>query len=86
MCAKCGYLEIRQLWTQLEAFNCSAPSIVVGDFNIIWHDGERLGGCPRLAIAMEEFNSCINTCGFTEMQYTGNSFSWCNGHQNLSRS
>ncbi|XP_041021210.1 uncharacterized protein LOC121262689 [Juglans microcarpa x Juglans regia] len=35
---------------------------------------------------MEEFNLCIDTCGFFEMQSIGSSFSWSNGHQNITPS
>lgn len=55
-------------------------------FNIIRHDGERCGGHPRLAAAMDDFNACLDHCGLVEMSYTVNSFSWCNGHQNLTHS
>ncbi|XP_040998178.1 uncharacterized protein LOC121244222 [Juglans microcarpa x Juglans regia] len=84
--AKCNYQEWCRLWSHLEAFNCTDPWLVMGDFNIIRHDGERCGGRPRLATAMDDFNACLDNCGLIEMSYTGNSFSWCNGHQNLSRS
>lgn len=73
--AKCTYHEQCHLWSQLEDFNCSEPWIVMGDFNIILHDGERCGGRPHLAAAMDEFNACIDNCGFTEMSHSGNSFS-----------
>ncbi|KAF5473280.1 hypothetical protein F2P56_009904 [Juglans regia] len=85
--ARCSYLERRQLWSTLVGLNSSDfPWFVMGDFNIIRHDGERRGGSPRLACAMEEFNSCIAACGLLEMHFSGNSFSWCNGHQASARS
>lgn len=42
--AKCNYLERRDLWQSLDAFQCGdKPWMVVGDFNVIREDGERIG-------------------------------------------
>lgn len=69
------------LWAELVSLNLTNEKwIVVGDFNIIWNDSERHGGCPRLMLAMQEFNDCIDTCGLLEFPTFGSWFSWCNKH------
>ncbi|XP_042950219.1 uncharacterized protein LOC122282325 [Carya illinoinensis] len=84
--AKCSYLEHRRLWDSLMGANIHhLPWIVMGDFNIIINDSERRGGRPRLALAMEEFNSWVGSCGLLDMPSCGNSLSWCNGHFGRSR-
>ncbi|KAG6722207.1 hypothetical protein I3842_03G148900 [Carya illinoinensis] len=62
------------------------PWMIIGDFNTICHDGERRGGCPRLPRAMEDFSSFILNGGLIEVPFSGNKFSWCNGHGGLARS
>ncbi|KAF5450402.1 hypothetical protein F2P56_030760 [Juglans regia] len=84
--AKCSYLERRRLWDSLMGANFhQLPWMVMGDFNIIRNDSERRGGRPRLALAMEEFNGWVGTCGLLDMPFRGNSLSWCNGHSGSSR-
>ncbi|XP_042983328.1 uncharacterized protein LOC122312726 [Carya illinoinensis] len=84
--AKCSYLERRRLWDSLMGANIHhLPWMVMGDFNIIRNDSERRGGRPRLALAMEEFNNWVGSCGLLNMPSCGNSLSWCNGHSGRSR-
>ncbi|XP_042962710.1 uncharacterized protein LOC122296986 [Carya illinoinensis] len=84
--AKCSYLERRRLWGSLMGANIHhLPWMVMGDFNIIRNDSKRRGGRPRLALAMEEFNSWVGSCGLLDMPSCGNSLSWCNGHSGRSR-
>lgn len=44
------------------------------------------GGRSKLALAMEEFNYWVDSCGLLEMQFSGQHLSWCKGHVGLSRS
>ncbi|XP_042962572.1 uncharacterized protein LOC122296840 [Carya illinoinensis] len=85
--AKCTQVEHRKLWQSLSnGVRGSTPWLVLGDFNIIRNDLERRGGRPRQYAAMEEFNSFIDSTGLSEMRYSGNRLSWCNGHEGASRS
>ncbi|KAF5472982.1 hypothetical protein F2P56_009634 [Juglans regia] len=34
---------------------------------------------------MEEFNACIDACGFVELAHHGNALSWCNGQEGNAR-
>ncbi|KAF5468900.1 hypothetical protein F2P56_013011 [Juglans regia] len=85
--AKCNSIERRELWQSLEGIDDNEISwIVVGDFNIIREDSERVGGHPRSITAMEEFNICIDHCGLLDLHVVGRKLSWCNGHGGLSLS
>ncbi|KAJ0094336.1 hypothetical protein Patl1_15029 [Pistacia atlantica] len=85
--AKCNSIERRELWQSLELVDSKEdPWLVVGDFNVIREDSERVGGHPRPIRAMEEFNNCIDHCGLLDMQVTGRRLSWCNGHEGHTRS
>ncbi|XP_040990989.1 uncharacterized protein LOC121238224 [Juglans microcarpa x Juglans regia] len=85
--AKCSQIERRGLWEELENVQVNeSPWLVVGDFNAIRSDAERIGGNPRSLLAMTEFNGCVDTCGLVEMRFQGRMMSWCNGHVGSSRS
>ncbi|XP_042944611.1 uncharacterized protein LOC122278495 [Carya illinoinensis] len=85
--AKCNYGERQKLWDDLCGLQSSnVPWIVIGDFNIIRSDNERIGGHPRPRIALEEFNSFIDMVGLTDLGFQGNKMTWCNGQEGSSRS
>ncbi|XP_042980145.1 uncharacterized protein LOC122310315 [Carya illinoinensis] len=85
--AKCNPVERRLLWQDMEAMRDDrTPLVVVGDFNIIREDRERIGGNPRSLSAMSECNSCMHNCGLVEMTGYGGRMSWCNGYRGPSRS
>ncbi|KAL5999682.1 hypothetical protein ACLOJK_037967, partial [Asimina triloba] len=57
----CSYVERRALWQELEGLQViDQPWIVVGDFNTIRTDSERIGGNPRSLPSMNEFNEFID--------------------------
>ncbi|KAK2639294.1 hypothetical protein Ddye_027089 [Dipteronia dyeriana] len=60
--------------------------VVLGDFNTIRYDMERMGGRPCISSFMAEFNDCINKCGLLDLSFEGRQLSWCNGYQGLARS
>lgn len=85
--AKCNQLERRELWAALEGVCMEEhPWLLIGDFNIIRVDDERIGGLPQSLHAMEDFNGCIDACGLVEVSSHGQRMSWCNGHERRSRS
>lgn len=74
--AKCNKLECRNLQESLMAIRTmNHPWLLMGDFNSIREDRERLGGCPRSRKTMDEFNDCIDACGHVELNYHGNHLS-----------
>lgn len=48
----------------------------MGNFNAIRIDSKRIGGYPRPLISMLEFNDCLDN----DLQSSGHTLSWCNGH------
>lgn len=70
--AKCTQVERRVLWKDLEDINPgNFPWLVIGDFNIIKEDGERVKGHSRLIVAMEEFKNSLDNCGRMEVSFNG---------------
>lgn len=60
--AKCSHVEYREMWEHLVDICVEDhPWLVMGDFNIIQIDIERIGGLPRLILAMEDFNPCLHS-------------------------
>ena len=66
------------LWRTLcsLASNMNDSWCVMGDFNSILHQGERIGGSEVTANEMQDFGNCINTCGLQEFNYIGAFFTW----------
>lgn len=58
---------------------------MIGDFNCIRNDGERIGGQPRSRIMMEEFNKCIDMCSAVELKTFGCNITWTNGQEGRNR-
>lgn len=74
--AKWPLHECRELWMDLENLTSyNYPWIVIGDFNYIRSDSERLGGQPRPLAAMSKFNNSIDKCGLVDLNNTGGNMS-----------
>ncbi|XP_047264607.1 uncharacterized protein LOC124896806 [Capsicum annuum] len=52
--------------------------IIGGDFNVIRHAEEKLGGLPVTFEETEDFNHCISSCNLEEVQFKGSKFTWWN--------
>ena len=59
----------------------SLPWLYVGDFNEITRAHEKLGGRLRSSKQMEDFRDVLDECGFQDLGFSGNKFTWCNGHE-----
>ncbi|XP_050207497.1 uncharacterized protein LOC126656916 [Mercurialis annua] len=60
------------------AENVDSSWMVVGDFNAVMNDSNRIGGNAIDVQAAEEFMDCIRCCNLIEMRRTGNNLTWCN--------
>lgn len=52
-----------------------------GDFNVILHEEEKMGGLTFTQQEEVDFAQCINNCALTE-NFTGSNFTWWNGRIN----
>ena len=59
----------------------SLPWLCSRDFNEICRAHEKLGGRLRPIKQMEEFREVLDECGFQDLGFVGNKFTWCNGHE-----
>ena len=70
-------------WAKLQRLKnkYSMPWLCVGDFNEICRAHEKLGGHLRPLKQIEEFREVLDECGFQDLRFVGNKFTWCNGHE-----
>ncbi|XP_075665534.1 uncharacterized protein LOC142635222 [Castanea sativa] len=76
--AKC-----HESWAKLRCLRNrhSMPWLCVGDFNEICRAHKKLGGRLRPLKQMEDFKEVLDECGFQDLGFIGNKFTWCNGHK-----
>jgi len=70
----------RPMWEALVEISHTMddPWCVLGDFNLILHQGERMGGNDADERKMRDFGECIHQCGLQEFHYMGAFFTWTN--------
>ena len=77
----------RSLWIELNHINdqwieigSGQPWCVSGDFNSFLFSSETTGSLPRDSRIVTEFRDCVNNIGITDLQYSGEKFTWrdCN--------
>lgn len=68
--ARCTILERLELWKELENMDASNfPWLVGGDFNVILHKEEKLGGLEFTQHEAMNFAQCINNYALSEMPF-----------------
>lgn len=75
------------LWDSLNYISngINLPWIVLGDFNAIRWESEKMGGTKLCPKAMESFNNCIDYCGLTDLLLAGYQFTWSNSSEGAKR-
>ncbi|GAA0171656.1 hypothetical protein LIER_25638 [Lithospermum erythrorhizon] len=72
-----NYVERRELWCSLMEFQEQIlPWVLAGDFNIIREESHSMGVLLPPAIAMREFNECLEGIGVVELSSHGCLFTW----------
>ena len=66
-------------WTFLKQLSgkMDLPLVIIGDFNEIMHEGEKMGGNHRPASQMRHFYDVINRCNLRDLGYIRPDFTWC---------
>ncbi|KAK4708977.1 hypothetical protein R3W88_029902 [Solanum pinnatisectum] len=64
--------EIQELWRQV-----NRAWAVMGDFNCVLNNNERIGS-PISMAEIREFRNCVGSCGLQDLKFTGAFFTWCN--------
>ncbi|XP_074314012.1 uncharacterized protein LOC141649216 [Silene latifolia] len=74
------------LWQSLSSFaNLGGPWVTMGDFNVVRHFHEKISSTPPVLSELNDFNSCLLTCGLDDLPGTGAEFTWFNKHDASSR-
>ena len=66
--------DIRQISTGI----ATAPWILLGDFNVVRHPSERLGGDPSWHPYFDDFNACCYQSSLDDLRYSGHYLTWSN--------
>ncbi|XP_075077155.1 uncharacterized protein LOC142163901 [Nicotiana tabacum] len=56
--------------------------MVGGDYNVLLHEDEKIGGLPDHPPEYEDFAFCVNLSGLFDLGYKGSPFTWWNGRPN----
>ncbi|VFQ75853.1 unnamed protein product [Cuscuta campestris] len=51
---------------------------VLGDFNVVLHIDDRIGGSRVTREETKDFEECLRDCGLEEVPYTGSYYTWSN--------
>ncbi|KAJ1404644.1 Reverse transcriptase zinc-binding domain [Sesbania bispinosa] len=70
-----------ELWEELSSFvdGLSIPWCVMGDFNSILYDFEKVGGAGPNRRAMKDFATCLESCNLMEINSKGPFLTWQRG-------
>ncbi|XP_075087544.1 uncharacterized protein LOC142169569 [Nicotiana tabacum] len=82
--ANCSAMERLELWDHLYYLesDMELPWLVGGDFNVVLHEDEKIGGLSVHPPEYEDLAFCVNSCGLLEQGYKGSPFTWWNGISN----
>ena len=70
----------RSLWEDIRHLSHSsdAPWCILGDFNAVIHQGDRIGDNEVTVSETEDFADCMQACQLQEFHYDGPFFTWTN--------
>ncbi|XP_070031978.1 uncharacterized protein [Nicotiana tomentosiformis] len=77
-------MESLELWDHFYylASDMELPWLLGGDFNVVLHEDEKIGGLPVHPPEYEDFAFYENSCSLFEQGYKGSPFTWWNGRSN----
>ncbi|XP_060183185.1 uncharacterized protein LOC132613154 [Lycium barbarum] len=70
--------ERKELWDTLMGIQRSnnQPWLLIGDFNSVLHEEDRIGGNPVSWAEVVDFANCVDECGLIEIPHQGNQYTW----------
>ncbi|XP_060194987.1 uncharacterized protein LOC132624185 [Lycium barbarum] len=79
--AKCNESERLHLWDDIYqvADSINLPRLVGGDFNVVLHEDEKIGGIPIQPQDYEDFAFCVNSSKLMDTSFRDSHFTWWNG-------
>ena len=74
------FYKRKSFWDYLQnlALNIALPWVLMGDFNDMTSDDEKLGGLPVNRSRIAAFRNCIDICGLIDLGFHGPRFTWTN--------
>ena len=68
------------LWENLKKVSDhhDLPWILMGDFNEVLEESEKLGGNPLSIRRVQEYNECMNYCNLLDLKFSRPKFTWTN--------
>lgn len=72
------YCERNELWQSLTSWRSPTPWIILGDFNAIRSQSDKMGGDCHWPPHMEDFNKCISHNDLDDLKYSGCHYTWSN--------
>ena len=75
-----NFAKRKIFWNYLEniAATISLPWVLLGDFNDMISEDEKLGGLPLNKIRIVAFKNCMDKCGLMDLGFQGPRFTWPN--------
>ncbi|XP_075504007.1 uncharacterized protein LOC142541345 [Primulina tabacum] len=72
----------RLLWNDLISFGttCREPWMLLGDFNNVLSQEEKLGGLKVKNYETKDFDECINSVDLSDLRYIGCFYTWLSPH------
>ncbi|XP_065630930.1 uncharacterized protein LOC112006522 [Quercus suber] len=72
--------ERKLLWNNLASIAPmhELPWLMLGDFNELLSNGDKLGGNPLNPRRVQMFKDCLDTCGMVDLGFHGPRFTWIN--------
>lgn len=79
--AKCDAGERTSLWNDIYSISqdMAMPWLIGGDFSVILHEEEKIGGLPVYPQEYEDFAFCVNSCELFDIKFKGSPFTRWNG-------
>ncbi|XP_060972268.1 uncharacterized protein LOC133038199 [Cannabis sativa] len=68
------------LWQDLKAISTQDPWVVMGDFNDVLEQEERIGSRVK-TLTSHSFKDCVSQCQLEDIKSSGKLFTWCNNQQ-----